>query len=81
MANSVSSELADFLMQMGQLLLACETQHGIPRGLPLRVVIDDQQRTVSIDVQRDGAWQHFLALDASPQSPTFGMAVAAGSKS
>lgn len=75
MANNVSAQLAEFLMQTGQLLLACEGQHDIPRGLPIRIVFDDQQRTVSIAVQRNGAWQPIVALDANPQSPTFGLAV------
>ena len=75
MPHGVSAELAEFLMQMGQLLLACESQHDIPRGLPIRVSFDDQQRAVSIDVQREGAWQPVVALDANPQSPTFGLAV------
>lgn len=65
-------------MRMGQLLLACEAQRDILRGLPIRVAFDDQQRTVSIAVQRDGAWQRVVALDANPQLPTLGLAVASG---
>jgi hypothetical protein len=75
MPGSVSAELAEFLMQTGQLLLACQSQFGIPSGLPLRVIVDDLARTVSIEAQRETGWTHVVAIEANPQSPTFGQAV------
>jgi hypothetical protein len=75
MPGSVSAELAEFLMQTGQLLLACQSRFGIPNGVPLRVIVDDRARTVSIEAQHEMMWTPVVAIEANPQSPTFGQAV------